>query len=102
MKLTKGQLDAIELASLLKIEDYYNKTLQYLQQNDIKSALYIIHNEMPVDLYDKSLDIMDNRNDKNSNDKLKNLIQTVDNLLYKESDIDEESNLDDLFKDCVF
>lgn len=102
MKLTKKQQDTIELESLLKIKDYYNRTLQYIQEDNIRSALYIIHNEMPVDLYDKSLDIMDNRNDKNSNDELKNLIQTVDNLLYKESIYNEDSDLEDFFKDCVF
>jgi thymidylate synthase len=72
-----------------QIEEYYTRTLEFIQKDDMKSALKVIHNQMPVDLYDSSLDLLDNRNVDVKHLSLKELITMVHNLLDKES-IEEE------------
>ncbi len=87
-----------------KIKEYYNLALSYIQQDDLRSALYIIHNKMPVDLYDTSLNIMELSitNVVDEDKDLWELINKVDELLYKESYDEFDSDLLDSFKDSVF
>ena len=67
-----------------KIEKYYNRALKAIQHKDYKKAFKILHNEMSIDLYDESLNILFNRNINKENLKLKDLIEKVDNLINKQ------------------
>lgn len=78
--------EAIIEANLILVENYYNRALTYIQSDDYKSAMYLLYNIMSKELYDLSLDVMDNRNLANKRKGLKELIQTVDNLLHREID----------------
>lgn len=62
------------------ISSFYKTALSLLQQGNQKDAEKILY-EMPVELYDISLSILDNRNEKMSDKKLRNLIGKVDKIL---------------------
>lgn len=81
-------------ANLILIENYYNRALTYIQSDDYRSAMYLLYNIMPQELYDLSLDVMDNRNLANKRQGLKELIVTVDNLLNREVDELDINNID--------
>ena len=87
-----------------KIEEYYSRTLEYIQKNDLNKALKVLHNEMPMELYDASLDLLDNRNVDVKHLKVKELVIIVDNLLNKNSSEEEGSfsDLNDGFINNIF
>ncbi len=85
-----------------QIQDYYNKALKFIQKNDTKSATKVLHNEMPVILYDLSLDIMDNRNADFSQNDLRELIIMVYNMLEQPTEVDEQSDILDSFQNNIF
>lgn len=79
------------------IKAYYEKIWRYLKVNDYKSATYIYYNEMPVDLYDDSLDILYNRNEVISDEALRKLIIKVDDRICNSSNDDlDQLELDEL------
>lgn len=73
-----------------KIKEFYSKALDQINQNNYEACCKIIHNEMPVDLYDLSLDMMDNRNLDFKHKPLKGLIKEVHDKLALYSDPDIE------------
>jgi len=85
---------------ILLIENYYDRVLDLILDNDFKGATKIIHNEMPVYLYDLSIDILDNRNIDFSYNKIRKLIEVVHSLLsdYSNSVDNEEIKDTDNFK----
>ena len=87
-----------------EMERYYNIVLRYIQKDEMKLALKVLHNEMPVELYDASLDLLDNRNVDVKHVKLKQLVTIVDNLLNREStdDYSYTSDIPDGFLDNIY
>ena len=87
-----------------EMERYYNIVLRYMQKSEMKLALKVLHNEMPVELYDASLDLLDNRNVDVKHVKLKQLVTIVDNLLNREStdDYSYTSDIPDGFLDNIY
>lgn len=83
---------------LKTIEVFYKKAWNYILDDDIKSAAFLLYKEMPQDLYDLALDIQFNRNEDTFFDKkLQNLITKVDDRLCQESTEDNNynENIDD-------
>jgi len=70
-----------KVSDLMIIESFYIVVLDLLQHNKKSEALKILHEAMPSDLYDKSLDIWENRNDDIANKSLRKLIKKVDKIL---------------------
>lgn len=85
-----------------QIQSYYNRALQAIQAKNLKLATKILHNEMPLALYDLSLDIMDNRNMENVNKDLKELIIMVYNLLENDEEQEPQPDLLDSFQGDIF
>lgn len=85
-----------------QIQSYYNRALQAIQVKNLKLATKILHNEMPLALYDLSLDIMDNRNMENVNKDLKELIIMVYNLLENDEEQEPQPDLLDSFQGDIF
>ena len=67
---------------LLKIQDYYLRAWKAYHNNDIKLMNRIIHNEMPVKLYDQSLNIMDGES-KAKNPELQILFEETKEIITK-------------------
>lgn len=80
-----------------KIKDYYQRTYDLLKQDKRKEAIELMYVEMPINLYDMSLDILYNRNKKKYSQSLHNLIEKVDVILNYTEEKEEELQLD-LFK----
>ena len=80
---------------LLLVEIYYKKAWKFIKEDNLSSASRVLQNEMPINIYDFSLDILYNRNLIFSNKKLKDLIKKVDEALYKEAE--ERELLEDHF-----
>lgn len=100
--------------NLTLIQAYYERAWKYILSNDISSALRVIHNEMPVDLYDLSLNIWESNGKLSSTDaelvtlyeETKQLVGKVDNRLSEisteglhELAIDEDLDTSDLQQD---
>jgi len=88
----------LEQTNLEKISKYYSECLEFLQKNDLKNALKTIHNKMPADLYDISMDILFNRNTESIDkefEELKQLIKMVDDKLVHFSSEEQEIVLED-------
>lgn len=66
-----------------KIRYYYQKAKEFLERDNYSMAFDIIYKEMPVELYDISLDMWSNRNIEKTEEtrKLINLIEEVDDKL---------------------
>lgn len=79
---------------LKKIEYHYSVAKGLLQINLEHKAKYELFTTMSVELYDMSLDLLNNRNTKVKEQKLKDLIEEVHNRL--KSPIKEEENKSDL------
>ncbi len=84
-KVKKYKVNKIKEEELDVIRSYYLRIWAYLSKNDFKSATNILYAEMPMDLYDTSIDILDNRNNEIYDEELKHLITKVDNILNAES-----------------
>lgn len=78
------------------IEQYYLKALTFVNDKNIKKACDVLYHEMPIELYDLSIDILYNRNIEFSNKNLRGLIESVDNALIENHQ--EEGLLKDDFK----
>lgn len=78
------------------IRDYYSKALGYIQINKSDLATKILYKEMPVDLYDLSLDILFNKNEDFKDNDLRELIHMVDGLLNQSSRSEETKDLRDI------
>lgn len=76
------------------IREYYNKALKQLEASNGHTGHEILY-EMPVDLYDLSIDILYNRNDEFGDEELKSLISRVDYLVNNTGEEDFETDLDD-------
>lgn len=86
-----------------QIKSYYEKALLAIQNKDQRSATKILHNQMPLQLYDLSLDIMDNRNLEFAHKDLKELIIMVYNLLESDDeDSDPQPDILDTFQGDIF
>lgn len=96
----------LEKSNLQKISECYSKALEFLQRGNYKLAVKELRENLDVELYDVSLDILYNRND-NSIDKefeeLKQLIKMVDNkLTYYSRKKESTSDLEDKFQGDIF
>lgn len=80
-----------------KIKDYYQRTYDLLKQDKRKEAIELMYVDMPINLYDMSLDILYNRNKKKYSQSLHNLIEKVDVILNYTEEKEEELQ-SDLFK----
>lgn len=67
-------------SKLAELKVLYNEILFALENDCRKDAEKMLY-EMPVDLYDLSLDILDNRNEKISDESLRKLIENVDKII---------------------
>ena len=72
------------------ISSFYRTAFDLLKKDNRKDAEKVLYEAMPKNLYDISLDILDNRNDKMSNEKLRKLISSVDKILNPTLIADEE------------
>lgn len=88
----------------VKIKDYYTRALQLLESDEPTKGGKVILNEMPVRLYDMSLDILDNKNGEFSDQELRTLIDTVDKRLcdISHSGDEPESDIPEVFGDNAF
>lgn len=87
----KEKIDNLQI-----IKNHYGIALKLINSNQESKARSELFNKMDGDLYDKSLDILDNRNLKVKEKKLKSLIDEVHNKLSTKED---EENEDDLQTD---
>jgi len=76
------------------IEEYYNRALKQLNNSNNQVGHNVIYN-MPLDLYDMSINILYNSNEEFVNNKLRTLIKKVDAIISKPETEDIESNLID-------
>ena len=74
------------------IKQYYTKALNQLKNSNNQEASKILY-DMPIELYDLSMNILYNTNDEFVNKKLRNLIKEVDNIISKSDDKDFETDL---------
>lgn len=79
-----------------KIKQHYEIALNLIKIGKTTKAEHELFNKMPSELYDESLDIMDNRNLKVKDPGLKALIREVHESL---SPIDEEEKDSDINDD---
>lgn len=97
MKKTRCRKNKARQPKKMKlIAEYYNKALEQLKSSGGQVGHEILY-EMPVDLYDLSIDILYNKNDEFSDSELRSLIARVDYLIYNTNDEDFESDLSDNF-----
>lgn len=82
----------IKSNKLIEIKDFYEVALKLLNENNKIDALKVLHEAMPATLYDKSLDILYNRNENASNNSLRSLITKVDKILNPTFIADEEGS----------
>lgn len=85
----------MELSNLEKIKEYYSKALGLIQSNRSDLATKILYKQMPVDLYDLSLDILFNKNEDFKDNELRELIHIVDGLL-NQNKPEENKDLKDI------
>jgi len=79
-----------------KIKNHYEIALNLINLGQISKAEHELFSKMPGELYDESLDLLDNRNLKMKNPVLKALIRKVHELLMPEEEIeDKESDITD-------
>jgi hypothetical protein len=71
------------------IKEYYKRAWAALQNRQPELAKEILHEQMPVTLYDMSLDILYNYNMVFSDDELRGLINAVDKVLNSDVSIDD-------------
>ena len=74
------------------IRKYYNKALNQLKNSNNQEGSKILYN-MPIELYDLSMDILYNTNNEFVDKKLRDLIKVVDNIISKSDDKDFETDL---------
>lgn len=79
-----------------EIKKHYEIALNLIKLNQLEKAKKELFNKMPIELYDLSLDIMDNRNLINRNIELRKLITEVHNKL-EPIELDRESDIQDNF-----
>jgi len=77
------------------IKNHYEIALNLINLKEIKKAKLELYNKMPIELYDESLDILNNRNLKFKNRKLKQLIENVHSLINDYNEQEKESNIND-------
>jgi len=77
------------------IKNHYEIALNLINLKEIKKAKLELYNKMPIELYDESLDILNNRNLKFKNRKLKQLIENVHSLINDINEQEKESNIND-------
>lgn len=84
---------------LEKIFEYYTEANKYLKIDEVKKACHILYTVMPVELYDKSIDLLFNRNlrSKSKNLALRDLIEEVDTKLCKAQGYFETEPVKDIF-----
>lgn len=92
----------IKLEDFDKVKEFYQRANEYLNQGKLHLAVRELHNRMPYNLYDLSLDILFNTNDDFSDEELRNLVTKVDTELSKQSNVDSEPDIYDHFSDNVF
>ena len=92
LSVTQEELDLIEV--------FYKRAFIFLSSNCKKEAKTVLYNKMPLKLYDISLDILNNRNNKFVNNSLRNLIIRVDDLLTDKED-EITSDLSDNYGDIL-
>lgn len=80
---------------LKEIKEYYSKALALIQSNRSDLAMKLLYKQMPVKLYDSSLDILFNTNEKFKDNDLRELIEMVDGLL-NSSKSEESKDIDDI------
>ncbi len=98
MELEDEKPIVVEKSKLEQINEYYSKALGFLQKNDLDSTLKLLHNKMPFELYDISINILFNRNKKSISkefEEVKQLIKMVDDKLVNFSSEDEKITLED-------
>ena len=78
------------------IKQHYEIAFGLINLGKISKAEHELFNKMPKELYDESLDLMDNRNLKVKDPKLKALIRKVHESL---SPVDEEEKDSDISDD---
>lgn len=66
---------------LMEIRAFYQTVDQLLKIGKNSDALKVLYEAMPNKLYDKSLDILYNRNDEMVSKSLRKLIKKVDNII---------------------
>ena len=81
----------LKTLDLMSIRAFYTAVDQLLKDDNMVDALKILYDAMPRDLYDKSLDILDNRNDKIASQSLRRLITRVDKKINPTLIADEEN-----------
>lgn len=74
------------------IKQYYTKALNQLKNSNNQKGSKVLY-DMPIELYDLSMDILYNTNDEFVDKKLRDLIKEVDNIISKSDDKDFETDL---------
>lgn len=74
------------------IRQYYNEALNQLKNSNDQEGSKVLY-DMPIELYDLSMDILYNTNDEFVDKKLRDLIKEVDNIISKSDDKDFETDL---------
>ncbi len=80
------------------INEYYSEALKQLESSNGRIGHEVLY-KMPVDLYDRSIDILYNVNDEFPDEELRKLIIKVDNILHNIKEEDPDSDLSDNFND---
>ena len=88
--------------NMLLIMNYYSEAIKYINDGNYKDASKVLYKEMPFDLYDMSLNILFNRNEIFSDEKLKKIIQEVDDKMVIYLTINKEDDLLDDEKTIIF
>lgn len=73
------------------IKDYYKKAYKLIGKDKKSEAVHLLYVEMPLDLYDKSLDILDNRNEKKDISEslillIEDVTRSLNNSIYETGD----------------
>lgn len=83
------------------VKSYYNRVWAAIQNKQLDLAEDILFKQMPVSLYDMSMDICYNYNPEFSDEELRQLIRKVDKVINKDinDDIDDLNPIDDSLND---
>ena len=68
-----------------KIEKFYRRALDEIFNGDEDKAIKIILEEMPIELYDKSLDLIENSEDEGIDEELLDILVDVNEIVSRDS-----------------
>ncbi len=69
-----------------QIEEYFIKAEKLIEKNELKEANKLIYQTIPIEIFDRSLELMDNRFSGATSDSVGKLVYKVFNVLDKFND----------------